>query len=103
MRSLYFDKQGREITLERWRELFADHDYCSVGATTLPNGEVVSTVWIGIDHGTGEGRPVIFETMVFSSAESEHELAQQRYSTLDEAQKGHETMIEERKVKILLN
>jgi len=31
----------------------------------LPDGSLLSTVWLGLDHAMGLGRPVLFETMRF--------------------------------------
>ena len=50
-------------------------------------GEVkVSTVFLGLDHSFGVGEPLLFETMIFGG---EHDSYQKRYSTWDEAVKGH--------------
>ena len=47
----------------------------------------VSTVWIGINHNfSGEGPPLIFETMVFGS---EGDLYCERYATEEQAREGH--------------
>ena len=55
-------------------------------------GEVeISTVFLGLDHQYGEGRPLLFETMVFGG---EFDEEMDRYSTWEEAEKGHKTMIE---------
>jgi len=48
---------------------------------------MISTVFLGLDHGWGEGdRPVVFETMVF---QGEHGGEMERYCTWDEAEAGH--------------
>jgi hypothetical protein len=46
----------------------------------------VSTVFLGLDHGYGEGPPVLYETMIFGG---EHDDYQERYSTRAEAEAGH--------------
>lgn len=46
----------------------------------------VSTVFLGIDHSFGDGPPLLFETMIFGG---EHDGDQWRYSTWEEAEKGH--------------
>ncbi len=52
----------------------------------------VSTVFLGIDHGFGEGdAPILFETMVFGGPLDEE---QQRYTTWDEAVQGHLDLVE---------
>ena len=53
-------------------------------------GEVkVSTIFLGLDHSFGGPRPLLFETMVFGGPLDQE---CKRYSTWDEAVKGHELM-----------
>jgi 20S proteasome alpha/beta subunit len=59
----------------------------------------VSTVFLGLDHNHGMGRPHIFETMVFGSGNYD-EQDQARYSTYQEAIDGHDAMCN--KVRVLL-
>ena len=59
----------------------------------LPNGKWVSTVWLGLDCQFGEGKPLIFETMVFPEKGNFLDIDCARYSTEEEALKGHEEMI----------
>lgn len=51
-----------------------------------------STVFLGIDHNfSGAGEPLLFETMIFDK--DGDELYQERYSTWEEAEAGHEKAI----------
>ncbi len=52
---------------------------------------IVSTVFLGLDHSFGEGEPLLFETMIFGGNSDEE---MQRYSTWEEAEKGHQNAIE---------
>ena len=61
-----------------------------VNDTILPDGIHISTVFLGIDHNFGGGKPLLFETMIFGG---EHDNYQERYSTWNEAEKGHEKAI----------
>ncbi len=48
---------------------------------------VISTVFLGLDHNFGfGGKPLLFETMIFGGKHNEY---QKRYSTWEEAEKGH--------------
>ena len=58
------------------------------------NGMRVSTVWLGIDHNYFGGRPLLFETMVFSDNKNYQERYCDRYSTWDEAIEGHKKAIQ---------
>jgi len=52
----------------------------------------VSTVFLGLDHNFGEkGPPILFETMVLHGGPFNH--LQWRYTTWDEAVKGHEEAV----------
>jgi hypothetical protein len=53
---------------------------------TEKNGIRVSTVFLGLDHSFGRGKPLLFETMIFGG---EHDSYQDRYETWDEAEAGH--------------
>lgn len=90
--SLYYDRAGEPITLQRWAELRqSDPAYCVVAQTAVAEGVRVSTIWLGIDHsfGLGEGL-LIFETMVFGGP-LDHE--QWRYATEAQAWEGHAVMV----------
>lgn len=86
---IYYDKNGKPIDRNTWSKLFECEKYRSVGLNEK-NGIIVSTVWLGLDHGLFEGKPLIFETMVFGGPDE----VQERYSTMQEAIEGHNKMVE---------
>ena len=109
----HYDREGRPITLEEWGRLHRDRTYQRIASTTIERGAHsywVSTVWLGMDHGFGEGPPVIFETMVFPAWSEpmkglatllgergpslDEEEDTERYHTEAEALAGHERMVE---------
>ena len=56
------------------------------------NGEItISTVFLGMVHGFGEGPPILFETMIFGGKYDDY---QTRCSTWDEAEKMHQDAID---------
>ena len=100
---LYFDRQGRPITLREWTKRFQDPAYKIVARTEFPDGRLVSTVWLGIVHWhQTDYRPIIFETMVFGPEPSTKVTLSsgqtmdypdehcERYATEAEALAGHE-------------
>lgn len=94
--SQYYAPDGTPITIEEWIELFGkrveDESFWKVGTDEI-NGVTISTVWLGLDHNfNSEGPPLIFETMIFSG---EYDGEQRRYSTWEEAAKGHKELVEE--------
>jgi hypothetical protein len=63
-----------------------------VKQTRLPGDVLVSTVFLGLDHGfLSEGPPVLFETMIFGG---NHDQYQERYTTWDDAEKGHQEVLD---------
>jgi hypothetical protein len=74
-----------------WARMFEDIDTRRVDETYLNDDIRVSTVFLGLDHSFGHGPPLIFETMIFGG---EHDQAQWRYSTWEQAVKGHRIAVE---------
>ncbi len=89
---MYYDKQGKELELMEWANLFEEsRDYGRIGQTTV--GDVsVSTIWMGLDMNIGGiGPPLIFETMTFDKdGDPDY---QDRYATLEQAQAGHANVV----------
>ena len=73
--------------LLEWAHWFETADRCV--KLTVQGDVWVSTVFLGLDHGWGEGPPVVFETMVFNPGSSDME----RYCTWEEAEEGHDRMV----------
>ena len=72
-----------------WAKLFEGGN-CRVAFNKI--GDIsISTIFLGLNHQFGEGLPLIFETMIFGG---EHDQYQDRYSTWEEAEKGHKVAIE---------
>jgi hypothetical protein len=92
---MYYNKEGEKIDMMTCAKFLEDRDYKIIKQDTLDNGKWVSTVWLGLDHQFGDGQPLIFETMVFSSKDDFSEERCKRYSTLKEAIKGHKNIINE--------
>jgi hypothetical protein len=87
----YYDRQGGPISMLQWSLRHQDSGYRVVAQDRL-RGWLVSTVWLGLDHGFGQGPPLIFETMVFppdGRLPYEEEYCE-RYATEKEARDGHE-------------
>ena len=90
-----FDRQNNPITVAEWGRLreqgldpngyYGANSYVRVGEDVV-RGVTISTVWLGLDHGFGDARPAIFETMIFGG---EYDQAQMRYHTEEEAVRGH--------------
>ena len=92
----HYDREGRPMSTLEWASKFEDLEYKRIAWTQISPEVHVSTVWMGLDHNfSGEGPPVIFESMAFL----EHgkpfptEIDSERYSTEAEARVGHERMV----------
>lgn len=89
---MYYDIDGSEITIEDFTALFMDPEYRRI-AQTYVGQALVSTVWLGINHSWDDGRPLIFETMIFPGNTTGEELSW-RYPTLERAIAGHHHQVE---------
>jgi len=95
----YYNRDGTKIgeslneMTQGDREKIIEINNRKVKETTLKDGKWVSTVFLGIDHGFGEGKPLIFETMVFPKKGDYGDLYYERYSTEEEAIKGHDKIV----------
>jgi hypothetical protein len=98
------DKQIREVPLLEWARWYeatfaraGDVDDRRVDSTHLAN-VWVSTAFLGIDHRIlDEGPPILFETMCFLDAQDGDigdPCQMFRYCTWDEAQEGHNRIVE---------
>lgn len=102
---MYYDKEGNEITKELYITHQNDPEYSFINYTVLPDGHIISTIWLGIDLGGGLSEvPLVFETALFFSNESKERKDLEgtdfveiigRYSTEKEAEEGHDKLIHE--------
>src|SRR5438552_481269 len=74
--------------VKEWARWFEKADR-KVAATTLGES-FISTVFLGLDHQYINGPPLLFETLVFGGP---FDGETDRYSTWEEAEKGHEDMV----------
>jgi hypothetical protein len=87
-----YRRDGTPITSPlEWTFLQANLSYVHVRCTMVGDVEV-STVWVGMALAGGTPtRPLIFETMVFGG---KHDDRAWRYATEDEADAGHDVVVE---------
>lgn len=92
MSDWYHWKDGKVVKVDTFsHDVFQPVEDRKVGYTELPNGGHVSTVFLGLDHGSGGGLPVLWETMAFGM--DEHFDNTERYTSYDAALKGHHEMV----------
>lgn len=88
MHYLLKDKEVIPFDLMTWAKSF---DSPNRFIAKDSHGKVkVSTVFLGLDHGFGGSKPLLFETMVFGGPLDQE---MDRYSTYDEAVAGHTKML----------
>lgn len=89
----WYDKRGRRMyDYVKINNRLMDFSYKVIQQDRLWWGGFISTVWLGLDHNlsmSSNRKPLIFETMLFFNGK---DAAMIRYSTLKEAQRGHEEM-----------
>jgi hypothetical protein len=90
----YYDRDGVQVSGERWAQLHSDVGYIVVRKSLVMLGDVevtVSTVWVGLSMQYGDGPPLIFETMYFGGPR-DGELVD-RYPTELAALAGHDQAV----------
>lgn len=80
----------KEEDLMAWTKTFETTNR-TIALDKLDNDITVSTVFLGLDHGFGDGPPLLFETMVFVGDDTPD---MDRYSTKEEAIEGHFKFVE---------
>lgn len=94
----YYRRDGTPYDMMDWARDFENMVLRRVAEDNLPNGVRVSTVWLGLNHNYfKKGRPLIFETMVFAGSWTD--LDCWRYSTEEEALRGHKTLVKKWKTR----
>lgn len=78
------------LRARKWAQWFEDVENRIVKQEAVGK-YFVSTVFLGIDHSIGGGRPILFETMVFQKDGAS--LGQDRYCTWGEALTGHKATV----------
>jgi hypothetical protein len=80
--------------IDEWEKWFLQVDNRRVGRDVV-EGYLISTVFLCIDHGFG-GTPKWFETMIFKGENLEDSMDryQWRYTTWEEAEIGHKSIVE---------
>lgn len=76
-------------SVQEWGRWFETHDR-RVAYDRLPTCDI-STVFLGLDHGWGEGPPVLWETMVFGG---KLDGEQRRYTSMSDALAGHREVVD---------
>jgi hypothetical protein len=93
----YYDPWGRPCGLGTWARWFeSSGPERLLASVTLPNGYMVSTVWLGTDLGSWfvEGEPLIYESMVFRGLRALGD-TRRGYATRRAALAGHRELVEE--------
>jgi len=90
--AMYYNTDGKPMTMLKWAKAFEKNRWQI--RTVLWRGTiVVSTVWLGIDHSFGMGKPLIFESMVFCKLCDGLEADMERYSSKRSAQRHHSILV----------
>lgn len=84
-----------ETDLRTWGRFLENIKNRRVAQDVIDNVKV-STVFLGLDHNFGEGKPLLFETMIFGGERDEEEW---RWHTWKEAEEGHKKIVKELKSK----
>ncbi|WP_052764133.1 hypothetical protein [Microvirga massiliensis] len=83
-----------EPSLLQWAEWHQSFENRVVAKTKVGPDIEVSTVFLGLDHGFMDGPPLLFETMVFADDDHPENGYVERYSTWEQAERGHAATVE---------
>lgn len=73
-----------------WGKWIGESPLRRIGNDTLPNGVLISTIFLGLDHSFGMGGlPILYETMVFEKERPGIELHAERHTTWERAHRRH--------------
>src|SRR5690625_7405529 len=87
----YLDREGNQVTINKYVDLKRDPDYSVVASAQLGGGHEVTTLWVGIDDRKDKRRKLaLFDTMLFRGDELVKTLVA---SDEEEAVKNHETLL----------
>jgi len=90
MRYILKDREAvEEPDLMKWARFMEDRHANIVKRETVGPSKV-STIFLGLDYQFGDGPPLIFETLVFDGKLDQQMM---RYSTWEEAERGHARMV----------
>ena len=91
--SMFYDKEGKKVSLKAWNNLMMDQEYKIVASDMIGDCHI-STVWFGLNNSFYKTKaPIIFETMIFGG-KFEEENYMETYCTEEEALKGHKRAVE---------
>ena len=99
-RPIYYDRQGRPMTLHQWAEKFQDEDYTHIARDVIGPDEpldpapliTVSTFWLGVNPNWRHDEPLIYETLIIGGG---YYATGMRYATEKQAQEGHRRAVDE--------
>jgi len=98
MQALYYDRDGRLVSQQRWQQLSRQPGYSRIGyADAIRHGRQVTviTFWSGIAAGQAPGGPLIFCTCAGIRGLADRHAAYQRqwrWPTLQAARAGHQAV-----------
>jgi hypothetical protein len=87
----------KPVLLNEWVRWRMDNNDKRRVALDRVGDTVISTIFVGLDYGYGDGPPEIFETMIFGSDEEE---LLGRYATWELALEGHRKAVESLRARI---
>lgn len=83
-----------DLVLIRWGKFFEKIGLRRVARETVCAGVDVSTVFLGMDHGWGDGPPVLWETMIFGDGHPLDQDMMRCSGSREQAEAMHRTMVE---------
>jgi len=99
-RPIYYDRQGRPMTMQQWAAKSEDEAYTHIARDVIGPDEpldpapliTVSTFWLGVNHNWRNDEPLIYETVIIGGG---CDATGMRYATEKQAREGHRRVVEQ--------
>lgn len=87
IKEMFYRLDKKEIVECGFEDAMLSYSICKTGFKDI----LVSTVFLGINHNFGQGKPILFETMIFGGS---LDGKQWRHTEYDEAEEFHKTAVQ---------
>ena len=109
-RPIYYDRQGKPMTVQQWAQRFEDEDYRHIARDVIGPDEpldpapliTVSTFWLGLNHDWRSDEPLIYETIIIGGEHDATGMRTRRRSRRGKAIEGRSTICAPAAVRVVV-
>ena len=109
-RPIYYDRQGKPMTVQQWAQRFEDEDYRHIARDVIGPDQpldpapliTVSTFWLGLNHDWRSDEPLIYETIIIGGGTTRPVCDTRRRSRRGKAIEGRSTICAPAAVRVVV-